>query len=464
LNKSQGEKLSTTSTAGAIASGRTLRVHSEALAQVQGQALLEPVRLSGREGINSLFEYELLLHTTSAFVGARSSADLDLDGFIGREICCSIALEGAGTREISALITDAAFVGPVGRQLQYRLTLRPWLHLATLSTDCRIFQNQTVVQILEALLADYHFPVEKRLYGLEGAAAGSYPTRDYQTQFNESDFAFFERLCQEWGISYHFEHSQGKHRLVLSDAMAAFRPNEGEMYQRVEYHPPGWKLDAEYLHGFTPAHHIASGRYTSRDYDYTRPKADLTTSRAQPRPTAQADGEVYEWHRATGGSHWAQPDAGAGQPNDPLEEGRLIALLRMQALRTPGNRAQGSGHLRGMQPGHTFKLARHPQERANAEYLILETTFLIENVAQDTQAADVSDERTQQWRFDVDLVTHPTSETLRPALTYAKPFSHGPQSALVVGPEGQNLWTDALGRIKVQFPWDRIGHRLQRSA
>jgi type VI secretion system secreted protein VgrG len=107
--------------------------------------------------------------------------------------------KGAGVRQINALITDAALWGEEGRHVQYKLTLRPWLHLATLSTDCRIFQNQTVVQILDAAGG---LRVPRRQ-----APGETYPVRDYQTQFNESDFAFFSRLCQEWGISYHFEHA-----------------------------------------------------------------------------------------------------------------------------------------------------------------------------------------------------------------------------------------------------------------
>ncbi|SEK17233.1 type VI secretion system Vgr family protein, partial [Variovorax sp. OK202] len=216
---------------------RTLSVSSPAIPMRQGAPALAPVRLSGHEGLNHLFEYELLLKTPDALnLDASMAADFDLDAFVGREIGCEIALDDgvSGFRQINALITDAALWGEEGRHVQYKLTLRPWLHLATLSTDCRIFQNQTVVQTLDALLADYAFPVDKRL-------VETYPVRDYQTQFNESDFAFFSRLCQEWGISYHFEHSRGKHRLVLCDAMGAYGQADTAAYREVEYHAPGWK-------------------------------------------------------------------------------------------------------------------------------------------------------------------------------------------------------------------------------
>ena len=453
---------------------RTLQISSSAIPVVLGRPALEPVRLSGREGVNSLFEYELLLKTPDALnIGAAKAADYDLDSFIGREITCSIELDGAGgfipgavgvssdrigagTRQINALITDAQLWGEEGRHIQYRLTLRPWLHLSTLTTDCKIFQDKTVVDILDELLADYAFSVDKRLYE-------QYPTRDYQAQFNESDFAFFERLCQEWGISYHFEHADDKHRLVLSDAMGSYKPNGSAAYQNVDYHAPGWKVNVEYIHAFAPHNHLTSGRYATRDYDYTRPKSELATGRADPRPNGQAAQEVYQWHASHSGSHYAQPRAGAAGANDAANEGGKLALLRMQNLRTHGSRARASGNLRGMVPGCTFKLQKHPRQGANAEYLILDTQLLIEDAALDSQNIDAGAERRQQWRIQVDLTAHPVTEPLRAELTRCKPQTGGPQPALVVGPDGQNIWTDNLGRIKVQFPWDRIGQKNQNS-
>ncbi|QSI32697.1 type VI secretion system tip protein VgrG [Variovorax sp. RKNM96] len=438
-------------------SSRTLQIQSPAIPVFLGRPALEPVRLSGRECVNELFEYELLLKTPDSLnIGASGAADFNLDDFIGREISCFIELDEGAPREINALITDAAFWGEEGRHVQYRLTLRPWLHLATLSADCRIFQNLSVVQILDALLADYAFPLDKRLME-------TYPVRDYQTQYNESDFDFFCRLCEEWGISYHFEHAEGKHRLVLCDEMGAYGASENAAYRQIDYHPPGWRPDAEYLHSVVPRHQLTSGRYATRDYDYTRPRADLGASRKAPRPTGQADQEVYQWHHPRAGSHHAQPRAGMEAADDPQGDGHQFALLRMQALRTHGARMQASGNLRGMAAGRTFRLEKHPSERANAEYLILETRFLIENVAQDSQIKEAAADRKQQWRISVNLTAHPVVEVLRPALARSKPFTHGPQVAVVVGPEGQNLWTDELGRIKVQFPWDRLGRKNQHS-
>ncbi|MDQ0016304.1 type VI secretion system secreted protein VgrG [Variovorax boronicumulans] len=420
---------------------------------------LEPVRLSGREGISSLFEYELLLKTPDALnFSFGAAADIDLDSFIGREVSCRIGLDGAGERQINALVTDAQLWGEEGRHIQYKLTLRPWLHLGTLSSDCKIYQNKTVVQILDELLADYAFPIDKHL-------SETYPVRDFQTQFNESDFAFFERLCQEWGLNFYFAHREGKHRLVLTDNMGAHAPMDSVAYRQIEYHAPGWKVDAEYISSFVPHHQLTSGKYASRDYDYTRPKADLSVKHADPRPTGQADQEIYQWHDGRAGNHYAQPRAGStgSGANEPHAEGNRLALLRMQALRTQGARAKGSGQLRGMVPGFTFQLQKHPREAANIQYLVLDSQFLIENVAQESQGPEAAAHRKQQWRVEVDFTAHPLTEPLRPELSRHKPYTQGPQVALVVGPEGENLWTDELGRIKVQFPWDRLGRKNQHS-
>ncbi|RZI72237.1 MAG: hypothetical protein EOP80_13895 [Variovorax sp.] len=270
------------------APARTLEIRSPAIPLISGAPDLEPVRLSGSEGVNGLFAYELFLKTPDALnLGASGAMDFELDAFIGREISCRIELDGSGTfvpgavgaavdrvgagvRQINALITDACLWGEEGRHVQYKLTLRPWLHLATLATDCKIYQNKSVVEILDELLGDY----------------------------------------------------------------------------------------------------------------------------------------PYQWHAGNAGqagSHYAQPRAGTGNANDPGAEGGQLALLRMQALRTHGQRAKASGNLRGMVPGCTFQLTRHPRADANAEYLILETELLIEDVAQDSQIQDAAPDRKQHWRVQVDL-------------------------------------------------------------
>ncbi|MFC5474607.1 type VI secretion system Vgr family protein, partial [Paraherbaspirillum soli] len=272
---------------------------------------------------------------------------------------------------------------------------------------------------------------------------------------------FFSRLCEEWGISYFFEHSDGAHRLILADANAAFRPSASSTYHVLKFRPDGNRIAEETIRSFSPAHRLTAGTYTSRDYDYMRPKADLTVRRSEPRPTAQNNQEMYEWRVD---ANYTQPQAGSQQTtNHPRAEGEFIALMRMQAMSSQGRRAHGSGPLRGMVPGCTFTLQQHPHAAANIEYIIVSTRLTIEDVAQATQSP--GDPDAQQYRVDAEFEVHPAREQeFRPARNSPKPKIAGVVTAKVVGPEGQNLWVDALGRIKVQFAWDRLGHNDQNSS
>ncbi|MFM7024978.1 MAG: type VI secretion system Vgr family protein [Limnohabitans sp.] len=526
---------------GLFTSERALTVQSAAIPQVGGRPALVPLHLSGREAINGLFEYRLVLQTPDDLLGlagvqqgALQGANFNLADMLGREISCRIELEGQGTfaagqrgasgaahqgagvREINALITDAQLLGEDERHALYELTLRPWLHLATLSTDCKVFQDQSPVQIIRAVLADYPFASEVRLIE-------TYPVRDYTVQYNETDHQFLCRLMHEWGINHHFEHSAGVHRLIVSDHNGAFTPFDKDSaaspYHRLPYHPPGHKTDHEYIHAFAPRQRITAGSYQSREHDYTRPRAQLMASDSAPRPSGHASQDVYLWRAAqsvgqgAGAVHlapsdWSQPNAGADKAANQTEpQGRHLARLRMQALRQGGRRASGQGHVRAIAAGHTFGLSGHPQEAANIEYLTLATHLVVENVSEQTASAAstaspaagaasaaspapdllaqgvgsalrslraLSDSQrlTGQWRCTVAFEVQPTSELLRPGscgdAAPARPQAAGPESALVCGPEGEtaesNIYTDALGRIKVQFFWDRYGARNHTSS
>jgi type VI secretion system secreted protein VgrG len=430
-------------------------------------------RLCGEEGVDGLYCYSLTLKTPdSANFAPGQASNMNLDGFIGKEISVQVELAdaGGGVREINALVTEARFLREEGRNAYYELTLRPWLYLATLRSDCKIYQDMTVVELLDDLLAGYGFPVKKAL-------SGSYPKRDYQTQYNETDFDFFARLCEEWGISYYFEHEDGVHRLTLVDEMSAWQKNPNARYQQVKFHVDDEQAEEEYLDALVPMRRITSGKYATRDYDYMRPRADLSVGQSDPRETAQNDYEIFDWHAVRGGRHYVQPKAGPGQAsNEPLSEGDLLTKLRMQAQKSQGWRAKGGGALRGMVAGHTFQLVEHPADAANVEYLILHTRLLVEEVAEESQSGSAGRKgnksteqlpeklRRQEWHVRVDVELHPMQEVYRVYPTRMKPVAAGPETALVVGPEGENIWTDELGRIKVQFHWDRYAQKDENAS
>ncbi|MBN3772430.1 type VI secretion system Vgr family protein [Burkholderia sp. Se-20378] len=458
---------------GIFAQARTLSIAGASLPTYGMDRLpvFIPVRLQGTETIGRLDEcrYLVTLRTDDAYAVSPSlTANHDLDKVVGTEVTVSIQLEGkgqfipglagaaglgnigAGTREITGLVEVARLAGQDRKAILYELELRPWLYRATLTQDCRLFQDMTVVEITDAVLSKYPYPVDKRL----GAFRGVYPKRDVQRQTFESDWAFLQRLWEEWGIWWWFEHDDGHHRLVLSDTMGGHQPH-GEAYETLRYLPPGGqRIDEEHIHTLSVTSRLTTGAVSVTDYDYTRPRARLDVTVEDPRPTASSDGEIYDW------GDYSQPLAGAqgltGQPNDTEWEARHFARVRLEAQRCAGRRVNGKGNLRGLAVGHTFTLIGHPQQAANREYVVVSCTLDIEEVAGRAGSA-------QTYRAEAQFELLPTNEPFRLERSVRKPIMGGPEKAIVVGPAGQEIWTDQYGRVKVQFQWDRQGQHDESS-
>ncbi|KWI59478.1 type VI secretion protein ImpA [Burkholderia pseudomultivorans] len=457
-----------------LSQARTLSISGAALptCSTGDLPMFAPVRLQGSEAVGRLdaCRYLVTLRTDDAFAFSPSvTANLDLDKIVGTEVTVSIQLEGkgkfipglagntglgnigAGTREITGLVTAARVAGEDRHSILYELELRPWLYRATLTQDCRIFQDMSVVEITEAVLAKYPYPVDKRL---AGAFRGVYPKRDVQRQAFETDWAFLQRLWEEWGIWWWFEHDGGHQRLVLCDTMGGHHPH-GAAYETVRYlSPDGKRIDEEHIHALSVTSRLTSGSVTVVDYDYTRPRANLMMTEENPRETASADGALYDW------GDYSQPLAGAqgveGQPNDTEQESRHLARVQLEARRCAGLRANGRGNLRGLTVGRTFALTGYPQQAANREYVVLSTTLDIEEVGDRTGASST-------YRCEAQFELLPANEPFRLERSVRKPVMSGPEKAIVVGPANQEVWTDKYGRVKVQFGWDRQGKLDERS-
>ncbi|EBG0676952.1 type VI secretion system tip protein VgrG, partial [Salmonella enterica subsp. enterica] len=155
--------------------------------------------LNGSETLGALFTYVVQLKTPDTLnLGYISpAANLPLKPMVGKDLCVNIELDGGGKRHISGLVTAARVVGHEGRSVTYELRMEPWVKLLTHTSDYKAFQNKTMVDILDEVLAEYPYPVEKRL-------VESYPVRTWQVQYGETDFDFLQRLMQEWGIYWWF--------------------------------------------------------------------------------------------------------------------------------------------------------------------------------------------------------------------------------------------------------------------
>lgn len=390
--------------------------------------------LGGTETVGELFTYSIKLKTPDILnLGYVSpAANLQLKPMVGKDLCVNIELDGGGKRYISGLVTAARVAGHQGRSVVYELRLEPWLKILTHTSDYKAFQNKNVVEILDEVLDEYPWPVEKRL-------VENYPTRAWQVQYGETDFDFVQRLMQEWGIYWWFEHSENSHTLVLADAINVHKACADSPL--VCYYQKGLKLDKEFIHTITANESLRSGQWVLNDFDFMKPRSLLKSTVANPRETDLAEYEHYEWP----GDYFTK------------SEGEMLTRIRMEEQRSPGSRVQGSGNIRTLMTGFTFTLENYPTAEVNREYLLVQTTLFIQDNAQHSG-------QEQHFSYSTSFELHPTSEVYRPQRTLSKPHTKGPQSAIVTGPAGQEIWTDKYGRVKVQFGWDRYGKNDENSS
>ncbi|EES0219696.1 type VI secretion system tip protein VgrG [Escherichia coli] len=417
---------------GALAGSGTHNVTLSGSAVPDGMLLF--ASLGGTETVGELFTYSIKLKTPDILNldYVSPAANLQLKPMVGKDLCVNIELDGGGKRYISGLVTAARVAGHQGRSVVYELRLEPWLKTLTHTSDYKAFQNKNVVNILDEVLDEYPWPVEKRL-------VENYPTRAWQVQYGETDFDFIQRLMQEWGIYWWFEHNENSHTLVLADAINVHKACADSPL--VCYYQKGLKLDKEFIHTITANESLRSGQWVLNDFDFMKPRSLLKSTVANPRETGLAEYEHYEWP----GDYFTK------------SEGEMLTRIRMEEQRSPGSRVQGSGNIRTLMTGFTFTLENYPTAEVNREYLLVQTTLFIQDNAQHSG-------QDQHFTYSTSFELHPTSEVYRPQRTLSKPHTKGPQSAIVTGPAGQEIWTDKYGRVKVQFGWDRYGKNDENSS
>ena len=283
-----------------------IKLHGEALPlSAYGTSYFWFDSLTGVEKLNELFEYQLVVKVRdeyhnpvhgyaglegyvskhSASSGGTPASDLNLQSLIGTELAIQIRLDGLmleysqldqinhnssehtqqnalnGVRYYRGLVNRVEVLPVRNRHASYKITLVPWLWLLTKTTNYKIYQKKSALEIIEEVLSNYPYPVDYR-------CSGSYPSLDYQAQYGETDYQFIQRLMQEHGINFHFEHSKNQLTLVLSDHNAAYKTMEASGYQQLSIYPPNQRFPnrAEYIEQFEAAQQLVSGKIQLSDY------------------------------------------------------------------------------------------------------------------------------------------------------------------------------------------------------
>ncbi|MGJ3702608.1 type VI secretion system Vgr family protein [Variovorax sp. AFSI2.2] len=383
--------------------------------------------MHGTEGLSQLFEFEVDL--------VSPSVSLDMKSVLGKPLSLEILTSGE-PRFLNGQIVRFTMVGKEGgtsRYVLYRATVRPWLWYLTRTSDCKIFQNKSVVDILEEVFADYNFAFEKKL-------SGTYRQWEYCVQYQETDFAFVSRLMEHEGIYYYFKHDKNQHTLVLADDIGAHETLPA--YPKISYLAADRDPDPfqEVIDQWQVTEEIRPGTYVVDDYDFKKSKADLMGMRSQPRGNPHDTYEIYEW---LGGFSEA-------------EQGEHYSRIRLEEAQSQAERDIGHCSVRGMAPGYRFTMQNCPRQDDNREYLIVSVAYALREGGYESGAAD------SQYSFS--FAVQPTSYAFRPPRVTPMTKTNGPQTATVVGKAGQEYWVDQYGRVKVQFRWDRYGKSDENSS
>ncbi|MEJ2592630.1 MAG: type VI secretion system tip protein TssI/VgrG [Candidatus Thiodiazotropha sp.] len=377
------------------------------------------------EALGQLPEYTI--------VALSDAADLDPYALLGKAITISMELAQGGMRHVNAHVTRFRQTGFTRRFTRYEITAHPWLWFLMRSTDCRIFQNLTVPDILREVFSKYPNALH------EFRLSGEYAEREYCVQYRESDFQFVSRLMEEEGIHYYFTHSDGQHTLVATDN-ASHKPFPGYATQRYLAGEAS-QVEVERVYDWTCAYEVQSGTFVLEDYDYSKPRVALHQQSQEIRPHPEAAYEVYDYP-----GNFDTPARGEHYVRIRMEEqqGRHVTFL-------------GRSNSRGIATGHELSLVDHPRDDQNRAYLITSTRWHLNSVAEEMVAG-------AEPGFDLMFTCIDGKAPFRPLRKTPRPIVRGPQTAVVVGPAGEEIYTDEQARVKVHFHWDRHGKEDENSS
>lgn len=386
--------------------------------------------ISGEEGISRLFHFSADLLSENHSIAFKD--------IVGKQATVSVHLSGDDSRHWNGFVSRFATTGGDNRFTYYRAEIVPWLWFLTRTADCQMFQQKTIPEIIKKVFQDHGFQ------DFQDRTQGSYPQREYVVQYRETAFNFVSRLMEECGIFYFFEHDESSHRLILADKPQVHKNCHGQHKVRFNYTPGSTLLKEDVVRTWGAEQELRPGKYALTDYNFQTPKTSLM---ANVQTVAEIGGntsyEIYDYP----GIHLKKA------------EGDTLTKIRMQEEEAVHHLVIGSGNCRSFASGYKFHMEQHPRHDQDGDYLLTEVSH----------SASVGDSYSgsgngSQETYENHFTCIPASVPFRPQRLTPKPFVQGPQTAVVVGPSGEEIYPDKYGRVKVQFHWDRLGKKDENSS
>jgi type VI secretion system secreted protein VgrG len=389
-----------------------------------GKDELVLTELAGEEEISKPF----------SFIAVMRSEDPDIkpERLIGSKVTVWIKRETAEPVPLSGMVRSFSSASLNVRGFrEYHAEIVPWLWFLSCTTDCRIFQNQTVPKIIETIFGEYGFTDYEM-----GGLTGSYQPLDFCVQYRETALAFISRWMEEFGIFYFFRHEANRHVMVLGDHNRVFKPV-------VEKDALFGDHSGSNISQWRHSYQFRSGRYAHKDFAFKTPSQDLSTKESSLLKLQRASAfEIYDY------------PGGYTQKGD----GQQLTRLRMEEHEAAYHTVAGASICASFFAGGKFTMARHHLEaEEKQEYVLQRVAHRASDYTYITADAGPPS-------YDNTFEAFPAATQFRPARRTSWPIVQGPQTATVVGPPGETIHTDKHGRVKLQFHWDRRGKRDDKSS
>jgi len=372
-----------------------------AISTVFGKDKLLLENFSGTESLSRTFAFSLTMKS--------GDVALDPDTIVGTLATVQVIHGDGMTRYFHGLINGFTQAGIDAEFAWYTAEMVPSLWLLSLSRDRRIYQNQSTVQIVESVLQSFGIKFINRL-------KGSYATREYCVQYDETPLDFIMRLMAQEGIFYFFQFADGSHTMVLGDDPLAHHDCENSaLIYRGRSDTRGWP---DTVLRFEAGGRLVTRDYNGRDYDYLKP----STSLAAEAIGKAGRGKFYEYPHL----------------HTTVAAGKQQQTVKVQHSQSESSNAAGESLCNSLYAGGAFTLTKHPNTKLNARYVIRSVSH----------RADITGYTNHFEAF-------PAKLPFRPPRSVPQPVVPGSHSAFVVGPDGEEIWTDLHGRVKVKFHWDQ---------
>lgn len=375
--------------------------------------------------------------------------EIDAASILGQNVTVMLKQSDGTTRKLNGIVNSFSTGDRDARFSYYQATIVPRVWLLTQNIQSRIFQHKSVPEIVKEILEDFDFSMQVQ---------DDFKPRNYCVQYQESDFQFIRRILEEEGIYFYFEHTDTSHKMIIADTPKSHQdaPTKNSITYLI-------KLDNEKkfvprINNLWTDYKLQTGQVAYRDYHFQTPTNQLETQQPSFYPVANNQKlELYDYP----GGYARKYDAidrmgeedGNGLEGLFPDKQRTVKNM-MNALDSQYNVLTGTSNCCSLIAGHKFRLIEHPNKKLNAQYIVTSIT----HKAHQSPNYHSNEEAGEPYNNNFEIIPYGQGvPPYCPPRKTPKPVMQGCQTATVVGPSGEEIFTDKYGRVKIEFHWDRDG-------